>query len=113
MASAAKANDKELKQEALAFVEKASPDQLVNMAKGTALGLNPLVKNFSPEKAEELRTLMKREFKDHADFRGMIIRQVVKLVPRKAPKEEKASESAPKEEKKEKPAKEGKKKKEG
>jgi hypothetical protein len=81
--------------ETFGFIQKATPKQLLEIAGGTALRADPLVANFKEEQAEDLRTRIAKNFRRHADFRGMVVRAVDRIQPRKEP-EPAVSSGAPK-----------------
>jgi hypothetical protein len=83
MALQGKPGSKETRGDTLAFILKATPQELLAIAAGTALRAQPLVQNFDKpdtpafyQKTDELRRLIVHEWKRHADFRGMVIRHV-------------------------------------
>ena len=85
MALEGKAGSKETHADTLSFIRRATPEQLLEIAAGTALRVHPLVLNFNQpdapayyQKTDELRTLIAHEWKRHADFRGMVSRTVAK-----------------------------------
>jgi hypothetical protein len=78
------------------FLQKASPEQLVEAARQTALAANPLVAKFSPAKEPELRRLVLKEMKDHPDARGQIVRHLTRVGLLAAPAKAPAGEEAPK-----------------
>jgi hypothetical protein len=111
--AAARVQVKEQEKNAREFLQKATPEQLLEAAKRTALAANPVVAQFSAAKEPELRRLVLKEMKEHADARGLILSHLVraglvaaaaKVAPAAAepgkPKKEK-----PEKEKKEKPEK--------
>jgi hypothetical protein len=83
MAAEGKPSFKDQRGDTLGFLLKATPEQLLEIAAGTALRVDPVVHNFnnaeSPaffHKEELLRQRILKEYKRHADFRGMVIRAV-------------------------------------
>src|SRR5262249_58466564 len=76
MAGEARAQAKEQEKSARAFIQKATPEQLLEAAKRTALSANPLVASFNAAKEPDLRRLMLKEMKEHADARGLIVRHL-------------------------------------
>jgi hypothetical protein len=105
MAAEGKTSFKDQRGDALGFLMKATPEQLLQIAAGTALRADPVIQNFNNSeepaffhKEDLLRQRIVKEYKRHADFRGMVIRAV-------APKQTAGSKSAPADGKP--PAKEG------
>jgi hypothetical protein len=87
--AADKAQTKQIEGNARAFLDKATPEQLLEIAGGTALSADPIVKNYRNGGTPELlRKRIAREWKHHADFRGMVIRAVARMQPA-APAEKK------------------------
>jgi hypothetical protein len=85
MALEKKPSFKESRGDTLGFIQGASPEQLLEIATGTALQGHSLVKNFNDpsasayyQKTEALRSLISRGFRRQADFRGMVIRAYLK-----------------------------------
>ena len=83
MAAEGKPSFKDQRGDTLSFLLKATPEQLLEIAAGTALRADPVVHNFnnaeSPaffHKEDLLRQRILKEYKRHADFRGMVIRAV-------------------------------------
>src|ERR1700687_1845518 len=83
MALEGKQSFKDSRGDKVAFLQKAPPQQLLEIAPGTALRGDPIVQNYNNaeapafyQKTEMLRSRMLKELKDHADFRGMVIRSV-------------------------------------
>jgi hypothetical protein len=83
MAAEGKPSFKDQRGDTLGFLLKATPEQLLEIAAGTALRVDPVVHNFnnaeSPaffHKEDLLRQRILKEYKRHADFRGMVIRAV-------------------------------------
>jgi hypothetical protein len=80
MAGEGKPNFKDQRGDTLSFLLKATPQQLLEIAAGTALRADPAVHNFNnsqaPDKEDLLRQRIVKEYKRHADFRGMVIRAV-------------------------------------
>jgi hypothetical protein len=109
MAAETRTQVKEQEKNARAFIQKATPEQLVEAAKRTALAVNPLVAQFDAAKEPALRRLVLKEMKDHADARGQILRHLVRAgliaAPAKAPAAAAEPAAKPKKEK-EKPEKE-------
>jgi len=104
MAAGAIAQVKEHEKNAREFLRKATPEQLLDAAKRTALSANPLVANFNAAKEPELRRLVLKEMKEHADTRGLILRHLTQtgLVAPPAAKAAAPAEAKPKKEKTEK-----------
>src|ERR1700732_1534241 len=95
MADEGKPSFKDQRGDILGFLLKATPEKLLEIAAGTALRADPVVQNFNNSEApaffhkeDLLRQRIVKEFKRHADFRGMVIRAV-------APKQTAGSQSAP------------------
>src|SRR5438874_1986683 len=83
MALEGKPSFKETRSDLLGVIKEASPEQLLQLAAGTALRTHPLVKDFNNpdaaafyQKTDDLRRLIVQEWKKHADFRGMIEMQM-------------------------------------
>jgi hypothetical protein len=83
MAAEGKASFKEQRGDILGFLLKATPEKLLEIAAGTALRADPVVQNFNNSEApaffhkeDLLRQRIVKEYKRHADFRGMVIRAV-------------------------------------
>ena len=104
MAGGSRKQAKEQEKSAREFIQKATPEQLVEAAKQTALATNPLVAQPSAAKEPELRRLVLKEMKDHADARGQILRHLTRAGLVAAPVKAAAAEEAakPKKEKAEK-----------
>src|SRR5262249_55172769 len=106
MAGEARAQVKEHERNAREFIRKATPEQLLEAAKRTALATNPLVAQSNAAKERELRRLVLKEMKEHGDARGLILRHLPQAGRAAAPaKAAAAAEAKPKKEK-EKPEKE-------
>jgi hypothetical protein len=95
MADEGKPSFKDQRGDTLGFLLKATPEKLLEIAAGTALRADPVVQNFNNSEApaffhkeDLLRQRIVKEYKRHADFRGMVIRAV-------APKQTAGSQSAP------------------
>jgi hypothetical protein len=105
MAVGAKAQVKEHEKIVREFMFKATPEQLLEAAKRTALAANPLVAKFNASQEPELRRLVLKEMKEHADARGLILGHLTRAgliaPPAKAP----ATGAEPAKAKKEKPEK--------
>src|SRR6516225_8801010 len=65
----------------LRFIMAATPEQLLEIAAGTAAKNHPLVQNFNKAQADDLRRMIVKDMRRHADFRGMIIRSVARMRP--------------------------------
>jgi hypothetical protein len=83
MAAEGKSSFKEQRGDTLSFLLKATPEKLLEIAAGTALRADPVVQNFNNSEARDyfhkedlLRQRIVKEYKRHADFRGMVIRAV-------------------------------------
>jgi hypothetical protein len=70
------------------FILAATPEQLLKIVAETALRDQPLVQNFNNaqtpafyQKTDDLRTMIVREMRRHADFKGMIVRRVPQKQP--------------------------------
>ena len=83
MAAEGKPSFKDQRGDTLSFLLKATPEQLLEIAAGTALRADPVVHHFNNAEAPDffhkedlLRRRIVKEYKRHADFRGMVIRTV-------------------------------------
>jgi hypothetical protein len=83
MAAEGKTSFKDQRGDVLGFLLKATPEQLLQIAAGTALRADPVVQNFNNSeqpaffhKEDLLRQRIVKEYKRHSDFRGMVIRAV-------------------------------------
>lgn len=72
----------------LQFIMAATPEQLLEIAAGTAARNHPLVQNFNNaqapafyQKTDDLRRMIVQEMRRHADFKGMVIRHVARMQP--------------------------------
>jgi hypothetical protein len=72
----------------LRFIMAATPEQLLEIAAGTAARNHPLVQNLGNaqapayyQKTDDLRRMIVKEMRRHADFRGMVIRCVARMQP--------------------------------
>jgi hypothetical protein len=79
MAKEEKPSSEESPGDAMAFLQEASSEELLEIAAGTAHKGHPLVTNFKNpdtaayyQKTDDLRRFIVREFRKHADFRGMV-----------------------------------------
>jgi len=86
MAAEGKPSSKESRNDTTAFLQGANPEQLLEIAAGTAHRGHPLVANFkNPDaaayyhKTDDLRILLVRECRRHADFRGMVNLTIAKM----------------------------------
>jgi hypothetical protein len=71
---------REVEGNTLGFLMKATGEQLLTIANGTAIRSDPLVANFNNQNAphfhqkeEDLRRKIIQGYKRHADFRGMVV----------------------------------------
>jgi len=101
MAVEGKIQMKEKRVSMLAYIQKATVEQLLEIGNGTALRNDPQVRDFNNanapafyQKLDDLRRLVHKAFKDHSDFQGMVFR-IVKL-----PEPEQEKKPQPKQEKK-------------
>jgi hypothetical protein len=101
MAVEGKIQMKEQRGSMLAYIQKATAEQLLEIGNGTALRNDPRVRDFNNanapafyQKLDDLRRLVYKAFKDHSDFQGMVFR-IVKL-----PEPEQEKKPQPKQEKK-------------
>ena len=92
MAAEGKPSFKDQRGDTLGFLLKATPEQLLEIAAGTALRADPVVHNFNNSEApaffhkeDLLRQRILKEYKRHADFRGMVIRAVAAKQPGSRP----------------------------
>jgi len=88
MALEGKMHTQEQKVDTREFIQKADIPELLQIARQTGLASHPLVRSFDNpgapafyQKGDDLRRLMHREQKNHADFRN----KVVYLLMRKQP----------------------------
>jgi hypothetical protein len=95
MAAEGKTSFKDQRGDVLGLLLKATPEKLLEIVAGTALRADPIVQNFNNSGAPDffhkedlLRQRIVKEYKRHADFRGMVIRAV-------APKQTAGSKPAP------------------
>jgi hypothetical protein len=86
MAKEEKPSSKESRSGAMAFLQGASPEELLEIAAGTAHRGHPLVTNFKNpnaaayyQKTDDLRRFIVREFGKHADFKGMVNLALAKM----------------------------------
>src|SRR5260370_5129659 len=86
MAKEEKPSSKESRGGAMAFLQGASPEELLEIAAGTAHRGHPLVTNFKNpnaaayyQKTDDLRRFIVREFRKHADFKGMVNLALAKM----------------------------------
>jgi hypothetical protein len=85
------------------FIQKATPEQLLAIAAGTSLSVDPLFTNFNNphapaffQKTEDLRGRIAKNFRRHADFRGMVIRAVAPMQISDLPPEAGGGSTGPK-----------------
>src|ERR1700687_619409 len=88
MAAEGKPSFKDQRGDTLGFLLKATPEKLLEIAAGTALRADPVVQNFNNSEApaffhkeDLLRQRIVKEYKRHADSRGMVIRAVAQKQP--------------------------------
>jgi hypothetical protein len=74
---------RELHGDTLDFIMAASPEQLLAIVAGTAARDRPLVQNFNNAQADDLRRMIIRDMRRHADFRGMVIRSIARMQPQR------------------------------
>jgi hypothetical protein len=74
--------------ETLSFILAATPEQLLSIAAGTAARNDPLVANLDNQKADDLRNMLIRQMRRHADFRGMVIRAIARMKPESGSQEQ-------------------------
>ena len=86
MAAEEKPSSKGSRGDTTAFLQGASPEQLLEIAAGTAHRGHPLVANFKNpdaaafyQKTDDLRKFMIQECRKHADFRYMVNLALAKM----------------------------------